>query len=360
MRYLKNGMKIGGATVLVDIVPRGNPEIRPGTAMNPRYLTDHDTGNSGNGADATMHNRYIHNMAGKSPRDTSHVSWHITVDERYIIQHIPFDECAYHCGDGWALSSGNRTSIGVEKCMHAGADRAKIEANAIALYVYLMDELNIPITSVRPHQSWSGKYCPAVILNKYGSFRPFRDKIEQAARTGVIAVVNPTPSQRDYLLEGDTGAAVRTLQTQLNKAGASPALVVDGIYGKATTAALRKFQAQHGLVADGIYGKESTAKLAAALKPKPAPTPTPAKPKEDEDMHDKAVIVNTTADLGTAALLAQKLNCGIFFRRDAEERQVAKTIYIAGGGRGKLKGDKFVDLSGKTRQETAKNVADHF
>ena len=62
--------------------------------------------------------------------------------------------------------------------MHQGTDRNKIEANAIALYAYLLKEFKFPITSVRPHQSWSGKYCPQLILNKYGSFKPSETKLK--------------------------------------------------------------------------------------------------------------------------------------------------------------------------------------
>lgn len=136
MRLLKHGMKIGHATVIVDIVPKGNPEIRPGIPMKAKGITDHDTGNSGRGANAKAHNRLLHNWGNLPVKDTSHVSWHGAIDEDYIIQHIAFDEPAYHCGDGWGLNSGNRNTIGFEKCMHQGANRTKIEENAIALYAY--------------------------------------------------------------------------------------------------------------------------------------------------------------------------------------------------------------------------------
>ncbi|WP_404335884.1 N-acetylmuramoyl-L-alanine amidase [Planococcus rifietoensis] len=94
--------------------------------------------------------------------------------------------------------------------------------------------------------------------------------------------------------------------------------------------------------------------------PNPQKPELPAKPaenpKEEEDMERTAVVINGTADAGTATLLAFQLGCGVFFRKDAEKRQVAKEIYIAGGGKGKIKGDKLIDLSGKTRSDTAKNV----
>lgn len=288
MRLLTNGMKIGGATVIVDIVDGPNREIRPRTKMNPRFSTDHDTGNSGVGADAKSHNRYIHNLGDKLPRDTSHISWHLTVDENYIIQHIPFDECAYHCGDGWLLSSGNRTSIGVEKCMHRGADRNKIEANAIALHAYLIKEFNFPITSVRPHQHWSGKYCPQLILNKYGSFLPFRNKIQVAFNSGAV-VVKPA-SNREYYLTGDNGTHIKKIQTDLKKAGYK--IETDGWFGDDTQKVVEAFQRASNLVADGIWGAASTAKLNAilgnlnkkpVLKPKEetkVEKPTPAWKKE--------------------------------------------------------------------------------
>ncbi|ALS73737.1 hypothetical protein AUC31_00080 [Planococcus rifietoensis] len=91
--------------------------------------------------------------------------------------------------------------------------------------------------------------------------------------------------------------------------------------------------------------------------PKPQPPAKPAeKPKEEEDMPETAVVINGTEDAGTATLLSFQLGCGVYFRKDAEKRQVAKEIYIAGGGKGKIKGDKLIDLSGKTRSDTAKKV----
>lgn len=108
--------------------------------------------------------------------------------------------------------------------------------------------------------------------------------------------------------------------------------------------------------AEGVAGQYLDY-IAHPNPPKPAPPSKPAeKPKEEEDMEQTAVVINGTADAGTATLLAFQLGCGVFFRKDAEKRQVAKEIYIAGGGKGEIKGDKLIDLSGKTRSATAKNV----
>ena len=54
------------------------------------------------------------------------------------------------------------------------------------------------------------------------------------------------------------------LQWRLNKAGASPALVVDGVAGNATRNAIAAFQGKHGLFIDGMIGPLTWAALDAA------------------------------------------------------------------------------------------------
>jgi hypothetical protein len=57
----------------------------------------------------------------------------------------------------------------------------------------------------------------------------------------------------------------KSLQADLNKLGASPRLVEDGIYGPATKAAVAKFQSEHGLTVDGWAGHVTTPAIAAAV-----------------------------------------------------------------------------------------------
>lgn len=77
-------------------------------------------------------------------------------------------------------------------------------------------------------------------------------------------------------------------------------------------------------------------------------------------MEEKAIVLNGYADFPAAEPLAAKLGAGIFLRATAESRQVAKQIYIIGGGRAGLKGSSFVDLSGSNRWDTAKKVGEYF
>lgn len=200
-----NGVNtLGKATVIVDIVRKGNSEIRPETAMKPTEIAIHNTGNSGRGANAKAHNTYIHNMSKLPESATGYASWHFSVDDKFIYQHIPLNEAAWHTGDGSGTKSGNRNAIGIEICENVDmANYAQAEENAIALTVYLMKQLLISITKVKPHQAYSGKYCPRVILKRDGSFTKFHNRIATAYNVTPVAP-QPIPSQSHKVVAGDT------------------------------------------------------------------------------------------------------------------------------------------------------------
>ena len=100
------------------------------------------------------------------------VSWHYTVDDHAIVQHLPDGERAYHAGDG-ANGPGNRTSIGIELCVNAGGDFAATQANAAALVRLLMAEHGIDIGHVVQHNHWNGKDCPRTIRATPGAWDGF-------------------------------------------------------------------------------------------------------------------------------------------------------------------------------------------
>ena len=75
----------------------------------------------------------------------------------------------------------------------------------------------------------------------------------------------------EVLQEGDTGIAVQSLQYYLAviayfSNGALPAIAIDGIYGPATTAAVRAFQELVGLPADGIVGRQTFLRIQQAYE----------------------------------------------------------------------------------------------
>lgn len=177
------------------------------------------------------------------------------------------------------------------------------------------------------------------------------DEVEQVVKPKPIS---PAPS-RDYLLHGDVFLSVGALQAGLNRSGIRPPLEVDNIYGDSTEKAVKAFQKANGLEVDGIWGKNSAAKLAAILK-----SQTAEKPKEDEDMPDKAIVINSEADLPAVTKLHVRTGWGIWMRNAVKEK-IAKELIIAGGGPKGLEkyADKLTDLSGKTRRITVDNVDDY-
>lgn len=210
------GIKLGTATTIVDIVPKGNPEIRPGYSMVPTMIAEHNTGNAGRGANAEAHNKYIHNQARLPVWQTGYASWHFTVDEHFIFQHIPLNETAWHTGDGSGKNSGNMNAIGIEICMHSDQKNYhQAEENAIALTAYLMRQFNIPINKVKPHQDFSGKYCPQVILKRDGTFARFRARIDAAYQLGVGKVQPAKPKY--YRLQSGTYTSIEQAEAARKK-----------------------------------------------------------------------------------------------------------------------------------------------
>ena len=142
---------------------------RPSRDTNPgAYITIHETGNAAKGADAAAHGAYLDSDAGE--RDM--VSWHYTVDDHAIVQHLPDYETAYHAGDGKA-GPGNTTSIGIEICVNAGGNFEAAKANAAALVRLLMEEHGIPLDNVVQHNRWNGKDCPKTIRATAGAWEAF-------------------------------------------------------------------------------------------------------------------------------------------------------------------------------------------
>lgn len=151
------------------IVPTGNENIRPGYAMKPKYITIHETDNYSVGANARNHAQYLYSQAtGTTDRSAS---WHFTVDDKEIYQHLPLNENGWHAGDG-SEGTGNRESIAIEIAVNQDGDYNKAVENARKLAAYLMGELNIPLENVKKHQFWSGKNCPAIMIRN-NAWEPF-------------------------------------------------------------------------------------------------------------------------------------------------------------------------------------------
>lgn len=146
-----------GIVIQEDFIPAGRKN-RPGKSNPDEYITIHETGNFSKGADAAAHASYLKSDSAAN----KYVSWHYTVDDHAIVQHIPDGETAYHAGDG-KDGPGNNTSIGIEICVNPDGDFDKAKENAASLVRLLVDEHGIDIAHVVQHNHWNGKDCPYTI-----------------------------------------------------------------------------------------------------------------------------------------------------------------------------------------------------
>ncbi|WP_411844504.1 N-acetylmuramoyl-L-alanine amidase [Schinkia azotoformans] len=140
------------------LVKESKYKIKCPNTLTAKYITIHNTAND---ASAENEVQYMIN-------NTNQVSYHFAIDDKEVVQGIPIDRNAWHCGDGSAVNSGNRTSIGIEICYSkSGGERyKKAEALAIKFTAQLLHERNWGIERVKKHQDWSGKYCPHRILEE--------------------------------------------------------------------------------------------------------------------------------------------------------------------------------------------------
>ncbi|GAC43367.1 N-acetylmuramoyl-L-alanine amidase [Paenibacillus popilliae] len=144
------------------LLPDGQPN-KPSCPMQPRYITIHNTDNTAPGATAESHARYILNGSGDRE-----VSWHYTVDDKEIYQHLRDNEQGWHAGD--KDGPGNTTSIGIEVCMYEGINEPQAWQRAAELVAVLLCRHGLAIGKVVPHKHWSGKRCPSRILPRWSEF----------------------------------------------------------------------------------------------------------------------------------------------------------------------------------------------
>ncbi|MEA0565840.1 peptidoglycan recognition protein family protein [Lysinibacillus irui] len=144
-------------------LPASKYSIKATYTIVPQFITVHNTAND---ATEAKEIEYMIN-------NNNQVSYHVAVDDKEVIQAIPFYRSAWHCGDGGgdkdpnALKKSNRTSIGVEICYSksGGARYGVAEENAVQYISKLLKQFGWGIDRVKKHQDWNGKYCPHRILS---------------------------------------------------------------------------------------------------------------------------------------------------------------------------------------------------
>ncbi|TWJ96940.1 N-acetylmuramoyl-L-alanine amidase CwlA [Bacillus licheniformis] len=143
-------------SVKKNLVASSKYSVKCPYSMDAKYITFHNTAN-----DASAANEIAYMI-----RNNNQVSYHFAVDDKEVVQGIPTNRNAWHCGD--RNGPGNRSSIGVEVCYSksGGAKYKAAEKLAIKFIAQLLKERGWGVDRVKKHQDWSGKYCPHRVLDE--------------------------------------------------------------------------------------------------------------------------------------------------------------------------------------------------
>ena len=154
--------------IIQDFIQKGS-KCRPGMEHKKKWIVIHETGNISPTAGAKNHAVYIKNLAKENK---TYLSWHYTVDDKEIYQHIPDEEISWNAGDGKKSDGGNMSGISIEICVNSNSDFNKSIDNAAKLVGYLLNKHSLDISSIKQHYDFNKKNCPQKIrtLNIWHDF----------------------------------------------------------------------------------------------------------------------------------------------------------------------------------------------
>ncbi len=171
-----------------------------------KYITIHETANTGRGADAQAHAKLQSNGNSRS------ASWHWQVDDKEAIQSFPHTVRCWHAGN----TKGNSETIGVEICVNSDGDYTKAVANATELVAKIMKDEGIPLANVVQHNYWSGKNCPTNLRSgaKGINWAEFKRMVERKSKGGNRVDANikyEGKAVKGFIEDGRTYVQVRDL-----------------------------------------------------------------------------------------------------------------------------------------------------
>lgn len=133
------------------LLPVGH-RLRPGGNFRKTSITIHSTGNLSSTPQGERN--WLNNATNKR-----YAAWHYVVGEGLVIQAIPDNETAWHCG----TSEGNNHSIGIE--IVESGDRCKVLMTAAEFTADLMRSYGFGIDKLKRHYDWTKKDCPRILIN---------------------------------------------------------------------------------------------------------------------------------------------------------------------------------------------------
>ena len=185
--------------IIIDLIPRGQTNQRPEYARrSPAKWVQHETANEAQGADAAMHNRWLHGGASGAT-----LSFHFATDDGVIYQMIPLDEVTWQAADG--SGPGNFNGISNEMCVNSDGDMALARRNSEYLCGGVSFLMDIADGDEDRHYdfNWADPdrhYCPyyMMIQGYWPTFQANAIAIKRRYVDGSIDTDKPVPVPTPY------------------------------------------------------------------------------------------------------------------------------------------------------------------
>ena len=157
-------MQMKKVKIIQDFIPIGTMS-RIGEKRKKKWIVIHETGNTSPRAGAKNHANWLQNVA---KANNEYRSWHYTVDDSVIYQHMPDDEVAFHASDGNKSDGGNYSGIGIEICVNPESVFSVAIDNAAMLTANLLKKHKLDMSAVKQHHDFArdGKNCTYKIRTK--------------------------------------------------------------------------------------------------------------------------------------------------------------------------------------------------
>ncbi len=195
------------------------------------------------GAPAQNISQYFRNLKLQDPNDKvadRYAGAQYNVDRFKIVQSIPNDERAYHCGSSQPYlpdaikafgTYPNDTTIGIEMCIELdGSIHEDTFQNAADLVVHLIQTENIPNT-IFTHKGVVGwKDCPLPWIKKTSEFERFKKLVKEKLEGGkpkmdpkdANKVIEFLKAAYGVTTDKEAQAEIKRLANELRKASGQP------------------------------------------------------------------------------------------------------------------------------------------
>jgi hypothetical protein len=198
--------------LIQSIIPVGQTNQRPGiTRQTPGYWVQHETANTDAGADADMHATYMRNGCPDANGNPTQTSWHFTVDDHHIVQHIPITEVTWQSADG--SGPGNMSGVSCELCVNSDGDKALIRRNGEALCGTICAALGLTTDQIKRHWDFNQAdpdrhHCPDQMMNEgyWPQFVANAGVVIAANTPGAAPIPTPAPTPKPVPTPGVTYA----------------------------------------------------------------------------------------------------------------------------------------------------------